>query len=240
MVRIISQSADYSASLEYALPVAGAKYWNFFSGLASSNLGEGSSHAVVGTPVKETGYYSFDAPNTYIDTGVLLPGNATLLVAAKTPVADTTAVGATYIGNWSSSAGAGGTPGGALISPRATGVRGLAIANNAGATVNMIEDLAVDEMAWRFLALTVTGSAAASSITIHDLTAGITSTENQSFPLRPSSLTVKIGANPAALAYTSDTDIAFGAVYDRALTASEIASVYAAAKVVCGRHSITV
>lgn len=240
MVRIISANADYSASLEYALPVSGARYWNFFFGLASTNLGSGGSQAVVGSPAKLTGYYSFNAPSDYVDTGVLLPASATLLVVAKTPVSDTTAVGATFIGNWASSAGVGSIPAGAYISPRATGIRGSAVANNGGTTVNMIEDLSVDEMAWRFIALTVNGGVSTSSITIADLTANVSSTETQSFPLRASNLTVKIGANPAAPSFTSDTDIAFGAVYDRALSVSEIASIYTAVRAVAARSAISI
>lgn len=225
-------------SLDYEPPVSGLSYLNFFGGgstVLTRNL-VGDSSIQAGSMTYGDGYAVFDGPSAYLDTPMAHNDTMTLMCVARTLDVDPNTTQSTFMSTWDST----GTPAGVSIGPRSTAVRAFAVADNAGATFNMIEDLAVDQAAWRFLAMTVNNSVAGTTVLrVLDLTAGLSSQETQAYDLRDTTRKVRIGAN-YPLGYTGDTQIAFAACGPLLLSDTQISAVYANAKAVCALNGIII
>lgn len=238
MLNLYSPGSDFSAGNDYLSPVDGLSYLNFFRGGAkvlTRNL-VGNSPIQGGIPTYGDGYAIFDGPTAYLDTPMTHASAMTFLCVARTLDADPNTTQSAYMSTWDSS----GTAAGASIGPRLTGVRGFAVADNGGVAVNMIEDLAVDETAFRFLAMTVNNAVSGTTVLrIIDKTANLSSVETQPYNLRSTTRKVRIGSN-YPLGYTGNTQIAFAACAPSVLSDTDIDKLYESAKIVCALDSITI
>ena len=172
---------------------------------------------VIGTPTIGTGYDTFVAGSSEIDTGILPTAAMTFLVAAQIPTwTGTSPYDAVLIGNYKTT--------------------GYGISMFVGANLhcfvygnitNLTEPTSGPGVptSWFLAALRFT---AGGTVTVENLTAGVTGTGTAGGFANAGNNTLRIGSEPAAdvgtETPTSPNQMAFSAIWDYALTDSELAA----------------
>ncbi|WP_431282734.1 hypothetical protein ACQW02_25555 [Humitalea sp. 24SJ18S-53] len=239
--------ADFAANALGFLPpvAAGLLGWWYFGGtLAQSirNLAPGGVDAtVVGAPAVSAGYISCVGNSAYLNTSIAEPPEATILVGMRSMATFATSANETMpvssygpsggLGFWLAKSGASVGPIGVL--------RAHAFVDNAGAYLQVAASVTETNLStWKFASLTVDDGV---GVNVYDqtdnLTAGATSALARKILVPPR--TFRIGSSHNST-FAGGVDLAFVAIYNRVLTPTERASVYAAAKVTLARRSIVV
>lgn len=237
----IIPQAEARDSFGFTPPVSGLDYLNFFtgSGLLVRNLIAGGTTTVQrGSPEYLTGYTRFEGLTDGVQTGVTLAvGEAfSFCGVIKTPDAAPDTSVPVFFGTYNSGSPAAGI----YMQARSNGIRGYVVADNGGAAFNMIEDLVVDETAWRFVAMTVDNRVSGTTtLRLIDKTANLTATETQAYDLMPTTRAVRIGQGHFASA-SGTADMAFAAIKAGMLTDAEITAIYERAKLSCALDGITI
>ena len=233
--------ADLSASRAFRPPVAGMAYYNFFDqGRASlaRNLAPGGAAVMQGgIPTFGPGHAVFAGPGQYIDVQISHAPGMNWFVVAKTPTANTSTVAGAYMTMWDS---AGGNPAGFGLFPRTDGVRGYGVSDNAGVAVNLSRDLAVDEMAWRFLELRIDNEVPGlTTMLVRDWTANVEASQTVAYNARTHSRRLRIGAGYPASA-TAVSHINFAAAISDVLSDTDALKIYENARAVAALRGIAV
>lgn len=236
MLKLTSPGADFSASRDFIPPVSGLTYLNFFRGGAdvlTRNL-VGDDATQYGVAGYGPGYAIFDGSTSFLRTADVQGAAMTMFGVFRTPTLNTSDVGfgAAYMTTWNS----GSPAAGCMLVPRTDGIRGYA----TGVGVNLIEDLLVDETAWRFLVMTVDNTVTGTTtLRVHDMTSGLSATETQAANLEPTARTLQIGSSYQTT-QMGDVHCAAAGYAPLVLSDTQRAAIYANAKTVCALSSIVV
>jgi hypothetical protein len=228
-------------SVGFAPPVAdGLVGWFHLDNATQAlrNRASGGAAAVVaGTPVFSTGFASFATSSDRLDTTILDSDAITLLAVAKSAAAFTsTSTRPNFVGTYASQSGgiAGaslqvtGTPSAA---PAATVAITASRNNGSGVPIQTPASITVaDFSAWTFLAGIVEAGAVTDGRKIIDMTNGVTgvatpATARLRNTISGNSGEVSIGNMSSLVA--GAVDLAWAAIYHRALTVAEVAKIYA-------------
>lgn len=245
MATIIRVSgADFSANAVGFLPPVSnglLGWWHLGGTLANSqkNLATGLLSTVVGSPTVAAGFLTL-GPSNYIDTGLAETNEWTFIVVAKNPAPGTAAANRPmYISNnlASPAIGAGLLEGGATA-PAGSFRTSVFFDNGSGGTTQITaQAAATDVTVWHY----VQGSASSTLARTVDKTTGAVATSALSGTrARNTSNTLRIGAAANNTGLAGTPGMAFAAIYNRALTSTEEAAVYATVKALMAAKSITV
>lgn len=249
MVQQAPAGADFSGlGLGMLLPVTtGLQGW-WFPGTdapksIANKLSGGAAAAVVGTPVFSAGFATFTSLTNYLQTSIVPAASRTYLAVARKPVGvtwdGTNATKGVLLGNF-------GTSAGSLLYTQtnpATGAANIADASywSVGGTPTLRNTYAAsagsDFSTFALYAGVLDDTA--KSRTHYDLTRGTSTTAAETGnSVIPGTNTVRIGSGYSN--YAGQVDLAFAAVYSRALSKPEIDSIYAFVKSYLSRRSISI
>lgn len=235
--------ADFSANPVGFMPpvAANLKAWHYLGGsLANSarNLAPGgAAGSAVGSPTVEASHLRLDETG-FIQTGVVDDGEATLLAVAKMPTGWAFSTG-TAAGYMLSSYNSNGRnliyrKSGSLPEPAAVPREVMYRDSSGTPTYQQLDGTAVsDATAWQFFS----AKANATSATLTNKTTGVVNTAANpegAGALIGSGVSYRIGSSPGGV--VDPIDIAFAAIYDRALTADEETAIYATVKAYLARR----
>ncbi len=213
MTTIIQTDGDFSAVASgLILPVDGPANWHILGGaLASSlrNLGDPTKAATaVGAPNVQPSYLSMDNNGNYLETGTADASGLTLFAVARAPAATQSA---RAISNATSTGGV------SLYMSTTNAVTVSAFYSDTGSTAQITSAAIANRTAWRLLVARFD----ASGQTVWDKTGGGTATLAKASPRVLATGTFRLGSRiPANTG--SEIDMAFGAIYRRALSNQDI------------------
>lgn len=240
MSRITLASADFSNSLDYALPVEdGCEYFNFFRGGAQNltrNLVKNKpAVAQTGAPVNGSGYATFTGNSAFLQTGIADRQEFTWLAAVRASADNAYAAAiSTYEG------GSALTRGQMLCVSDIQSTHKYAqlfvTMNNSGAFSGGISVVGnpVDQE-WRF----IFGRVAASARKVMDITENSQDSDANPYAISANSRMVRIGSGYGS-AETASIDVAFAAVFSQSISDEEVTSIYTRVKKTLQLDSITV
>lgn len=237
MTSIVSRTAAYASSLDFAPPVEGAIYYNLFQGtgarVLTRNLATGGVGAnVVGTITKGAAYAEFGGSTGYLQTDQYETDDVTVISACWCPDVDLSGVAKpVYIGAFN--------PYGFSLQ------RSSATQDNANASFNLAGDVTQNRTAvaagtvdtWAFLV--GIGSAAGSRIV--NLTTDLdvsSAAPTEGAPRKPSANPFRIGYGYAVTGGAHRQFMA--AIYPRVLTDTEIATIYASVQEIADPFGIVI
>lgn len=236
------KGADFSANAVGFIPPVAADLagWFFPNGSlaqAKRNLAPGGADAAVtGAPVIGTAYTRFKGRTNYLDTGLAETPAITLLAVARAVIPASGSAQALIVSNYGSGTGV------SLTKPQLTAPSSVSGTENVYAGFSAPTGLATasavvsNGTAWAFTAGVVTPGTGLQFI---DKTRGLLGSLSTATArsLGTSSLLIGSGYD---ISWTGESDIAFAAIYTRALEAAEIDTVYQFVKTYLAKRSITV
>ncbi|MBW9090827.1 hypothetical protein JNB91_23735 [Rhizobium wenxiniae] len=244
-MKIIPPGSDYEAlKLGLILPVAAGCQGFFLPNTSAEravkNWAPGKvDGTLVGSPVFTSGYSSLQSNSVaYIETPVVESPQMTILYAGRgTTDSSTDDLSPVFVSS-RSSPGALGLTGGIQLYPNTASTQRIFFSQWTGSTsintIGVISSYSVG--AWQFIA----GRITATTYSIRNLTTGVASSEAAlSNTHNPGSGKIRIGSMIDST-WKGKSDAAFCAMYDRALSDTEISTVYAWAKKYLAAKGITI
>jgi hypothetical protein len=229
MSRITLANGDFSASSDYSLPVAdGAQYFNFFNGgienLSRNLVGIGAPRAsIIGAPAVNTGYASLVNQVNYIDTPVLDQEFFTYLAVVRV---NSNAIIAHIVSTYAGGSGLDRGDGIFFTPGPARTLQSTVTLNNSG-TQMTVQSSAGANLAniWSFVVQRVS----ATQQTLNCLTTASVDADPITSPIAIiAGRKVRLGSSYQVAA--SGCDMAFAAIYNRALDDAELSLIYTRVK----------
>lgn len=238
-------NVDWSSlGMNFMPPVVdGLEYWGWFGGNAAKsrkNHAPGKADGIfggTGTPVFHDGYMSVDGDTSWLDSLVAETASITILFAGRatgalTTSADNQAESAYFVSNRADKSAvdpARNSNGISIYSLRSDQIQVHAQAWNGSALVSGNTSYALNPMAWSFfdLALAATGPLSHNRV-VRDKTQNFEATATSPTAREPNIRPLRFG--DSASLQSGTLDLAFGALYSRALTAEEKDACYAVVK----------
>lgn len=241
--RIVLPDADFEQTNIGFLPaVTGASGWWFLNGTlekASKNLISGQLADVVGLPTTEDGFVSLRGTVNYLVTDVYETASMTMLAVARSAADFTTNPSRpAFVSNYlASTGGAGLNVSAASPTAPAAGVSSSTYRNVNGSLTSGGSTVAVPDMtAWHFFA----GVHAPEYSSVYDLTLGISDYDARTGTrVIKDTVAMRLGSSEGTT-YGGISDMAFAAVYPRALTTGEVDAVYRQVQAYLSRRGIEV
>lgn len=236
--------ADFSANAVGFIPPvsSGLVYWGLFGDTLAKttrNLAPGASAATaVGNPGISAGYASFLPANNYISTGLVDTTSLTyLFVARSTSDMVSTTNRPFYMGVSGLLAGSGIYAYQVNGAMPAVNLRFTATVSVGGTPTNKILVQTIANLStWSFIGATLDSGVAMNTYNKTDGTTATLATPDPHL-ITPTTI-LRVGSGVGG--YGGAHDMAFAAVYNRALTSAEITTVYAFVKSYLATRSITV
>lgn len=237
----VDQTADYSfASMGLDVPVtSGLEYLNFFGVDASAaytglNLEiDKPGVSIIGAPVVGQGFITTTNGLNNIISGLQDQAEVTMLIVARDTDFGVSGGGVGYVmGNYSGSTLIGHGSGCYFQSNRLNGLAGY---NNSGADAPLQPQAPVpDGTSFNFYAVRFGASIAR----VDNMTTAQNGTANVLYPRAVTQNFYHIGGANAAPGPVRTVDLAFGAIYSRALSSVEVGLMYGFVQPACAQQGI--
>lgn len=245
--------ADFSASaIGFVPPVAGnLAYWNFLGGDSTKtarNLADGgAASTIVGSPAINSNSAVFGPGTSFLQTSVAQTASSTVIAVFKMPTEASSFVVSNYqsqrkddsvTSNGMSLYTTAGAAGDGFLAVRFNQSQYSGVAGQA--TSNSLVELAASVPVATFRAVVGRCDAATHVRKIVDLTNGTSSSLTSASVEDIGSASLRIGSGYTNTGFTASNEVAFVAIYQRALSDAEISKVYSFLKAYYAGNGITI